>query len=186
MAFTQVHDAWIREGLRDATFSLQVVPAGKGSAQWGCKEGVPVDVYCCDFFQYDPPDDFPRHDVCCIRTDAAWWILFTESMHTRLQTLAQDGELIRGLYQTITTINERQIGAWLLVRDQGMSGEQALTWMDRHLAKRDGESMRDKITLKPWEQDAFTWVDHNVDPRSGKTRRQKRDEAMREKSDGKA
>ncbi len=141
------HDEWIRDGLRDATFALQVVPAGKGSAQWGSVEELPVDVYHCDFFKYDPPEDFPRHDVCCIRTGAAWWIIFTESMHACLQERAQAGELIQSLHQTIARINERQIGAWLLVRDQGMSGEQALAEMDRYLAERDEAAYADIQTL---------------------------------------
>ncbi len=46
--------------------------------------------------------------------------------------------------------------------------------------------MQGKGVLKPWEQEAFAWVDHNVDRYTGKTRRKQRDEALKEKWDGKA
>lgn len=46
--------------------------------------------------------------------------------------------------------------------------------------------MQGKGALKPWEQEAFAWVDHNVDRYTGKTRRKQRDEALKEKWDGKA
>jgi len=136
MAFSPIHDAWIQQGLVDASFRLHVVPCGTGS--WGQVEALPVDVYYCDFAQYDPPEGFPERDVCCIRTQGAWWIILTKAVFDHLQQLAQDGELILGLEQTITVVNERQIGAWLLVRDQTLTAEQALEQMDQYLLGKYG------------------------------------------------
>jgi hypothetical protein len=137
MAFSQVHDAWVQQGLVDATFGLHVVPSG--SESWGQVEDLPVDVYYCDFEQYDPPSGFPQRDVCCIRTQGAWWIILTKAVFDHLQQLAQAGELILGLEQTITVVNERQIGAWLLARDQALAAEQALEQMDQYLFSKYGQ-----------------------------------------------
>ena len=137
MGFSQVHDEWIRKGLVDATFTLHVVPRGKGS--WGQVEDLPVDVYFCDFEQYDPPAGFPLRDICCIRTEAAWWIILAKPVFDHAQQLAQDGELPPGFAHAMTVINERQIGAWLLVRDKALSGEQALEHMDRRLFEKYGQ-----------------------------------------------
>ena len=140
MAFSQIHDEWIHKGLLDATFTLHVVPCGKGS--WGQVEELPVDMYFCDFQQYDPPQGFPVRHICCIRTDAAWWNILAKPVFDHVQQLAQDGELPQGLANTLRVINERQIGAWLLVRDRALSGEQALEHMDRRLFEKDGHDYR--------------------------------------------
>lgn len=120
----------------DATLGLHVVSCGAGL--WGQVEDLPVDVYYCDFAQYDPPEGFPERDVCCIRTQGAWWIILTQAVFDLLQQLAQDGELALGLEQTLTAINERQIGAWILVRDQAVTAEQALEQMDEYLFGKYG------------------------------------------------
>ncbi len=140
MAFSQIHDEWIRKGLVDAAFALHVVPCGKGS--WGQVEHLPVDVYFCDFQQYDPPLGLPVRHICCIRTNAAWWIILAKPVFDHVQQCAQDGELPKGLANTLRVINERQIGAWLLVRDRDMPGEQALKHMDLSLLEKYGQDYR--------------------------------------------
>lgn len=140
MAFTPEHDQWVKQGLIDATFTLHLLPMGKGFHQWGDVEDLPVDVYYCDFEQYDPPDGFPQWDVCCVRTKTAWWIVLTQPLFFHLALLSQDGELPQDFYHTITFLNERHIGAWLWVRDRGVSGELALAMMDDRMVKRYGEN----------------------------------------------
>ncbi len=137
MAFSQIHDEWIHKGLVDATLRLHVMSSGDGS--WGQVEDLPVDVYYCDFEQYDPPQGFPRRDACCIRTNGAWWIILAKPVYDHLQQLAQDGELVGGFAHTMTVINERQIGAWLLVRDSALTAEQALEQMDKYLFEKYGK-----------------------------------------------
>lgn len=110
--------------------------------QWGHVEGVPVDVYYCDFKAYGPPDAFPTWDVCCIRTEAAWWIIFTQVLFRHLQVQAQNGELPQDLFSTVTMVNERLIGAWLLVRDRALDSELAMSQMDEYLVKKYGEDFK--------------------------------------------
>jgi hypothetical protein len=136
MPFSQTHDAWIREGLVKAAFSLTVVSPKKGS--WGQVEDLPVDVYACDFEQYDPPAGFPPREICCVRTQGAWWIILTKPLFEHLLQLARDGELPRGFDHAMALMNERQIGAWLLVRDRALSGDQALDLMDQRLCDKNG------------------------------------------------
>ncbi len=142
MAFTPEHDQWVKEGLINATFTLHVLPMGRGFHQWGHVEELPVDVYYCDFEQYDPPAGFPRWDVCCVRTNAAWWVVLTEPLFVQLAILSQDGQLPQEFFHTITFLNERHIGAWLWVRDRGLSGDEALAKMDQRMIDRYGENYR--------------------------------------------
>lgn len=137
MTFSRTHDDWIQEGLLHATFMLQVVPSEHGS--WGQVEDLPVDVYTCDFEQYNPPQGFPHRDICCIRTNGAWWIIFTKPVFDHLMQLAQDGELAQGFAHAVRMLNERQMGAWYLVRDKAFPGEQALEHMDQRLFEKYGQ-----------------------------------------------
>ena len=160
MPFSQIHDAWIHKGLVDATFTLHVLPCGNGS--WGQVEDLPVDVYTCDFEQYGPPQGFPTRDICCIRTKTAWWVILTKPVADHLLELAQNGELKLGFERTMTVLNERQIGAWLLVRDRELSGEQALEHMDQRLFEEHGQDYGAvKSILEPEETEG------RVDPYFG-------------------
>ncbi len=137
MPFSQRHDQWVHKGLVNGMFTLHVVPSADGS--WGQVEDLPVDVYSCDFELYDPPYGVPPREIFCIRTDAAWWIILTKPVFDQMEQLALDGELSQGFAQAITVINERHIGAWLLVRDKALSSEQALEHMDRRLLETYGQ-----------------------------------------------
>lgn len=113
-----------------------VSPGPEPVNHWGTVDGIPIEVYACDFTQHAPPADFPNRAVLCVKTDSAWKVVLTQAAHDYLNDMGEQRPLSKEVAGSIAIVIERQIGALKLMRDQGLTTLQALDRMDAVLKEK--------------------------------------------------